>query len=1063
MASAAELMVLFKGDTSGLDKATGESKGLIGGLVDGLGKLGLAGMGFGVIKDAASAIIGPLGDSISAAEGLGDAVARSDAIFGPASASVVAAAESQANALGLTKEAYIAAAGKMGDLVTGMGISGEKAAEMSTGLADIAPKLAAFTGMDPQTALDAMSKGLTGATKGLKEMGITIPEIPKGLDEAGKAAFIYDEILKQSGAASAAWAGNSGDVETSMARVSAAMTDAKAAIGEKLLPILAPLAERFAGLASNLVGQVGPAIETASNFMENLVENLSAMVFPDLDLGGLTVLEQLGAIAGEISPKIENMIESWSAMVFPDLDLGGLTVMEQVAAIAGTAFDQLKTVLAGIDWQGIGQSVMTFAGYFKDGLMVVLPIVAAIFKDVLWPVLQNVFGFFKEHTGVLAAVGLLLLALTGPIGAVVAAFTVLGALGPKIGEWVTAIGTGLVGGIGALVGGVVDAVTAVVDAIIDTFKSLLGIASPSQVFTDFGINLLEGLVAGVLSMIATVVSTFGSLGEAVFAAWEAIKAGVMATVEMIRVMISAKWDAIGEYLSAKLDAISKIISDAFDAARAVIETMVAKYLAIVTEAWSNIFDAIDTALGKVRAVVDTVLSFVEEKTGISMGAMRTVVSDVIGAVQGFFDGLKLTVSEVIGAVAALLTGDFSGALDGMKRAAEAGLNAVIGYFSGLGQAIKDAIGNAATMLYDVGVDIVDGIQQGITDAWDALVNWFKDKLGALGSLMPSLPGGGGSTPAPGGPGGANAFRPNGMRLPGGSFGGLGGGISPQDLGAVIGQAAGASLSLVLAPLLLEGRAAPWDVNAKSANGRMGLQKGPGIADKPTDNGVRADAFRSGRGGLLAASSSNYWQVFVQRFGVPTEASARKVSKQLGIPLPKWLEDIFHPPQGETVDAPDALKDPAPAVEVGKAFNNLAGEANNLAGAFSKMAPVGIDMDVLRGSAIKLRQNFDDLAPIIGGIVKALPPGSGGPGGPIPIPGPGGSTTFGGGGAAGIPDVAVSAQNVTLRGPLNIGMTANLQVGGGRSLTAELVSALVVDTPNLDKLIEAEDRRRAQKS
>jgi hypothetical protein len=60
-------------------------------------------------------------------------------------------------------------------------------------------------------------------------------------------------------------------------------------------------------------------------------------------------------------------------------------------------------------------------------------------------------------------------------------------------------------------------------------------------------------------------------------------------------------------------------------------------------------------------------------------------------------------------------------------------------------------------------------------------------------------------------------------------------------------------------------------------------------------------------------------------------------------------------------------------------------------------------------------------------------------------------------------VAVSAQNVTLRGPLNIGMTANLQVGGGRSLTAELVSALVVDTPNLDKLIEAEDRRRAQKS
>jgi len=1074
VASAAELMVLFKGDTSGLDKATGESKGLIGGLVDGLGKLGLAGMGFGVIKDAASAIIGPLGDSISAAEGLGDAVARSDAIFGPASASVVAAAESQANALGLTKEAYIAAAGKMGDLVTGMGISGEKAAEMSTGLADIAPKLAAFTGMDPQTALDAMSKGLTGATKGLKEMGITIPEIPKGLDEAGKAAFIYDEILKQSGAASAAWAGNSGDVETSMARVSAAMTDAKAAIGEGLLPLIAPLAEKFAGLASTITENVGYAIS-------DLQDGDFVAVLNDLGLSMDT--------ATKFGEPLQAMFEELRT-AFADAG-GGMdgivaiidTLLEKMGLIsagnAGQAFQAIKDAIAGIDWAGIGQSVMTFAGYFKDGLMVVLPIVAAIFKDVLWPVLQSVFGFFKEHTGVLAAVGLLLLALTGPIGAVVAAFTVLGALGPKIGEWVTAIGTGLVGGIGALVGGVVDAVTAVVDAIIDTFKSLLGIASPSQVFTDFGINLLEGLVAGVLSMIATVVSTFGSLGEAVFAAWEAIKAGVMATVEMIRVMISAKWDAIGEYLSAKLDAISKIISDAFDAARAVIETMVAKYLAIVTEAWSNIFDAIDTALGKVRAVVDTVLSFVEEKTGISMGAMRTVVSDVIGAVQGFFDGLKLTVSEVIGAVAALLTGDFSGALDGMKRAASAGLAAVMGLFSGLGRAIGDAIGNAKDMLLRVGGDIVEGLKAGISKAWDALIKWIgglADALPApikkaLGITSPSkvmrdqvgIPIGQGIIA-----GVANALKANPIAGIVSEWATAGG-------AATIGAALGGSLkAAIVAGLLLQGRTdggaliegkiyGDWGANAKVANGRMGLQKGPGIADKPTDNGVRADAFRSGRGGLLAASSSNYWQVFVQRFGVPTEASARKVSKQLGIPLPRWLEDIFHPPQGETVDAPDALKDPAPAQEAGAAMKQLAKAANDAAGAIGKMAPVGIDLDALRGSAFKLRQNFDDLAPIIGGIVRALPPGSGGPGGPIPIPGPGGSTTFGGSGSAGIPDVAVSAQNVTLRGPLNIGMTANLQVGGGRSLTAELVSALVVDTPNLDKLIEAEDRRRAQKS
>lgn len=1018
MSSAAELMVLFKGDASGLDKAAGESKGLIGGLVDGLGKIGLAGMGFGVIKDAAMGIIGPIGDSISAAEGLDDAIARSDAVFGSASASLVQHASEQANALGMTKEAYMAAAGGMGNLLTNMGVGKEKAAEMSGGLADLAPKLAAFAGVDTDKAMAAMEKGLTGATKGLKEMGIVIPDIPKGLDDAAKAAFIYDNVLKQSGDAQAAWAGNSGDVENSMARVTAAMTDAKATIGSALLPILAPLAEKLAGLASTLLAQLGPALDQLKGWLGQI--DFAGM------FSGLT--EGLGSI-----------------------DFAGI-------------FGTIKTAIAGIDWAGIGQSVMTFAGYFKDGLMVVLPIVAAIFKDVLWPILQTVFNFFKEHTGVLAAVGLLLLALTGPIGAVVAAFTILGALGPKIGEWVSAIGTGLVEGIGGFVGMVVDAITTVADAIIDAFKSYFGIASPSSVFADFGINLLEGLVNGVLGMIATVIATFGSLGDQIFAAWETIKAGVMATVEMIRVMISAKWDAIGEYLSAKLDSIGKAISDAFDAARAVIETMVAKYLAIVTEAWSNIFGAIDTALGKVRGVVDSVLSFVEEKTGLSMGAARQVVSDVIGAISGFFDGMKVVVSDVIGAVASLLTGDFSGAVDGMKRAAEAGLSAVMGLFAGLGRAVMDAIGNARDLLVQVGTDLIEGLRAGISKSWDAVTSWLSGLFGDIVTLAKKILGI--ASPSRvmrdqvGQPIAMGIVEGIRMTLAANPIAGLVAGWAQASNGASIGAALGGTLkAAVIAGLMLsgatnggaliEGRHAQWGANATPSDGRMGLQKGSGLTGSADDGRVRADAFRSGKGGLLAASSSNYWQIFVSRWGVPTEASAIKVSKQLGIPLPQWLLDIYHPPTGSTVDRPDVLKDPAPAAEAGAALKQLAKAGDEAVGAFSKIPPaVALLLDDLKNG----RSGSNP-------IVRPLP-GGGGIGGPIPIPGPGGTTTFGGAGG-GVTGATISAQTVQLRGPVNIGMNATLAIGGGRTLTATLVDALITDTASFDKLIQAEDRRRAQ--
>lgn len=1035
MASAAELTVLFKGDTSGLDGATGKATGLIGGLVGGLGKLGLAGMGFGVIKDAASAIIGPIGDGIKAAEGLGDAMARSEGVFGPASQSIVDAASSQANALGLTKEAYIATAAKTGDLITSMGIGGDKAAEMASSFADLAPKLAAYTGMDVESANAALTKGLTGATKGLKEMGIVVGDIPKGLDDAAQAQFVYDAVLAQSGEAQKAWAGNSGDVETSMARVSAAMTDAKAAIGEKLLPIIAPLAEKFAALATNLVSKVGPAIDQISKFLAPIAEEFKA-AFADAG-GGMdgvvaiidTLLEKLGLIS---------------------------------AGDAGAAFQAIKAALASIDWQAIGSAVMGFVGAFKDGLMVVLPIVAAIFRDVLMPVFSTVFGFLMEHKGVLVAIGALLLALTGPVGLVVVAFTALGALGPKIGEWVTAIGTGLVSGIGSFIGAVVGAITSVVDAIIDTFKSLLGIASPSTVFDGFGTDLLQGLIDGVSNMIANVSAIFGTLGTAIFDKWLEIKENVLATVEIIRVMISAKWDAIKEYLSGVLAAVGKVVSDAWEAVTTTIKTALATALETATRVWGSIFDAIDSALAKVRGVLDTVMTFIETKTGISMDAARRVVDEVMTAIGGFFDSMKVVVSTVIGAVADLLTGDFSGAVDGMKRAAETGLKAVMGLFSGLGRAIMDAIGRAGDLLVQVGSDLIEGLKRGISKGWDTLKAWMSGLFGDLVTLAKKILGI--ASPSKvmadevGQPIAMGIVEGIRMTLAAHPIDGLVAGWAQASSGASIGAALGASLkAAVVAGLMLSGRAdGGWGVSAKAADGRTGMQKGGGITDSADDGRVRADAFRSGRGGLLAASSSNYWQVFVQRFGIPTESSARKVSAQLGIKIPQWLEDIFHPAQGETVDRPDVAKTPEAALEAGAALKQMAGAAYDAGTALSKLMPVAIDLDALRGSVIKAAAGFADLILKVGRAVP-LPPGSGGGiGGPI-IPGPpGGATTFGAG-SSGVLVMAdrVDAKTATLG---EIGLALELKLDGV-SLPAVLTAAYQRDTASLDKLIKIIDQRR----
>ena len=266
---------------------------MFGGIVDGLGKLGLASIGIGAVKSAVGALAGPIMDSVAAAESLGDAVARSNAVFKDGWAGAVEDNASIANSLGMTKAAYISAAAAAGDFFNGMGLSNDAVAEMSIELTDLAPKLAAFTGKDTESAMNALTKGVGGATKGLKEMGIVIPDIPKGLTAAAEATFIYNEVMKQSADAQAAWAGNSGDVDVSMQRITAAVTDAKAALGEALLPIIAPVAEKLADLANTMNTYLQPALDI-----------LKATFTGQWAEGGNAALDEMRELAGPLADVI---------------------------------------------------------------------------------------------------------------------------------------------------------------------------------------------------------------------------------------------------------------------------------------------------------------------------------------------------------------------------------------------------------------------------------------------------------------------------------------------------------------------------------------------------------------------------------------------------------------------------------------------------------------------------------------------------------------------------------------------------------------------------------------
>ena len=95
----------------------------------------------------------------------------------------------------------------------------------------------------------------------------------------------------------------------------------------------------------------------------------------------------------------------------------------------------------------------------------------------------------------------------------------------KVGEIASGIVGGLRDGITAKIESVKAAIAGVGSSIIATFKSTLGINSPSTVFAEFGGWLMEGLLSGLRAKLAAVKDAIGGVGSSV-AGWFRARLGI---------------------------------------------------------------------------------------------------------------------------------------------------------------------------------------------------------------------------------------------------------------------------------------------------------------------------------------------------------------------------------------------------------------------------------------------------------------------------------------------------------------------------------------------------------
>lgn len=188
--------------------------------------------------------------SIGAASDLNETVAKTQQVFGDSSRAVLAFGEDSAQAIGQSRNQAISAAATYGNLFRAVGLSEQQSAKFSVSLTKLASDLASFGNTSVDEAVQALQSGLVGETEPLRRFGINLNDaelraeslrlglgkIGPTLTSAQKAQAAYSLIMKQSVLAQGDFERTADGAANKQRILAAEVENAKAQLGEGLLP-----------------------------------------------------------------------------------------------------------------------------------------------------------------------------------------------------------------------------------------------------------------------------------------------------------------------------------------------------------------------------------------------------------------------------------------------------------------------------------------------------------------------------------------------------------------------------------------------------------------------------------------------------------------------------------------------------------------------------------------------------------------------------------------------------------------------------------------------------------
>lgn len=217
---------------------------------------------------AASAALAAIGaGAATCAKAAGDlqqSVGGVETVFGDSSKQMLAWSKNAAKSVGLSQNEYNEFATLVGSQLQNFGMSAEQSASKTNELIGLGADLSSMFGGTTADAVDALSSALKGEMDPIEKYGISLNDttlqaqaasmglgdLYKSGDRNAKMQATLAAITAQSGKAVGNFAREADTAQGQQQRMNAAFENAKAALGEALLPFLTQMAEKLASVAT---------------------------------------------------------------------------------------------------------------------------------------------------------------------------------------------------------------------------------------------------------------------------------------------------------------------------------------------------------------------------------------------------------------------------------------------------------------------------------------------------------------------------------------------------------------------------------------------------------------------------------------------------------------------------------------------------------------------------------------------------------------------------------------------------------------------------------------------